>query len=285
MVLIRRDTDQVRLVREEGLWLETPSGARSVRPEIVSNPAEAGKVDLALVLVKAYDTEGAIPAAKEILGSDGYALTLQNGVGNYEILEDAFPKRALLGTTTNGALALGPGKVRHTGIGQTHFGEYDGSSTERTGAIAGLLEKIDFGPVHVVKNAVGCVWSKLIINAAINAPATLLQVRNGDLAATEPGKGLIHQIVEECLNVVRAKGIELIFDDPEGQVIAVCQATAQNINSMFQDIRAGRKTEIDFINSAVAREAKVCGVDARTNETLALLVKSLEETAGARVSD
>ncbi len=81
------------------------------------------------------------------------------------------------------------------------------------------------GPVHAIDNAVGSVWSKLIINAAINAPATLLRLRNGDLPSSTAGKKLIHDVVEECLTIVRAKGIRLIFDDPEERVVAVCEGT------------------------------------------------------------
>jgi 2-dehydropantoate 2-reductase len=131
----------------------------------------------------------------------------------------------------------------------------------------------------------GCVWSKLIVSAAINAPATLLRVRNGDLPATESGKALIHGVVEECLKVVQARGIALVFDDPEAHVIAVCQATAPNINSMFQDIRAGRRTEIDFINAALSREGEQLGIATPVNRTLAQLIQSLEQTTSVRVAD
>jgi 2-dehydropantoate 2-reductase len=282
-VLIERDPEEVSLVRENGLWLEGVSGDRVITTSIVADPSEAGQVDLALVLVKSYDTAAAIPAVKQILGESGAVLTLQNGIGNYETLNEALPGRVLLGTTTVGAMTVGKGRFRHTGFGQTHIGEGDGAIRDRTREIAAALEKMNAGPVHVVENAMGSVWSKLIINAAINAPATLLRVRNGDLPTGEFGKRLIHEIVEECLTIVRAKGIQLIFDDPEERVLAVCQGTAGNLNSMFQDTLAGRRTEIDFINGALAAEAHRLGVAAPVNGTLALLIKTLEATAAVRV--
>ena len=141
------------------------------------------------------------------------------------------------------------------------------------------------GPIHTVDNAIDCVWSKLIINAAINAPATLLRLRNGDLPSSPAGKELIHDIVEECLAIVRAKGIQLIFDDAEARVIAVCEGTAGNLNSMFQDILAGRRTEIDFINAALAGEAERMGLAAPVNRTLAQLIKALEVSADRRVAE
>ena len=125
-VLLERDKEQVRAVREKGLRVEGVSGDRIITARIVWDPAEAGKVDLALVLVKAYDTSGTIPTIERILSDSGLVLTLQNGIGNYEILEAAFPGRVLLGTTTVGAMALGGTGFRHTGFGPTHFGEPDG---------------------------------------------------------------------------------------------------------------------------------------------------------------
>ncbi len=284
-VLIRRNKDLADLASAQGLWLEGVSGDRLVHPPVLADPAAAGRVDLALVLVKSYDTEGAVPAVETVLAADGAVLTLQNGVGNFETLENAFPGRVLLGTTTIGALALGPAKVRHTGFGQTHVGEPDGALTERARSVASILEKMNSGPVHVTDNAVGCLWSKLIINAAINAPATLLRVRNGDLIESDSGRELIHTVVEECSTIVRKNGISLILDNPEAQILAVCQATAGNLNSMFQDVLAGRRTEIDFINGAVAREAERLGLSAPVNRTLALLIKSIEATASRRVPD
>jgi len=285
VVLIERNQEEVKLIREQGLWIEGVSGERVIRPHIVGGWQEAGAVDLALVLVKAYDTEGTVPLLREILSPEGVVLTLQNGVGNYETLNGTLPDRVLLGTTIMGAMSLGPGRVRHTGFGATHFGEADGIIRERTKAVEAALSTMNSGPVHAVSNAVGSVWSKLIVNAGINGPGTLLRVRNGDLPASEAGRALIHEIVSECLAVIRAKGIELMFDDAEARVLAVCEGTAANVNSMLQDTMAGRRTEIDFINGAIAREADSLGIGAPVNRTLALLIKALEDTRAQRVPE
>jgi 2-dehydropantoate 2-reductase len=92
-------------------------------------------------------------------------------------------------------------------------------------------------------------------------------------------------VVEECLSIVRAKGISLIFEDPEALVMTVCEGTAANVNSMFQDMLAKRRTEIDFINGALAREADAAGVAAPVNRTLALLISAMDGTVDKRVSD
>jgi 2-dehydropantoate 2-reductase len=277
-ILIERDKDHADYIRENGLRLEGVSGDRTLRPEIVSEAQAAGRVDLCIVAVKSYDTASTLPTLGSLLSEKGIVLTLQNGIGNYEVLEAAFPKRVLLGATTMGAMALGKGTFRHTGFGHTRFGEADGIIRERTLEVGRILERMNGGPVEVVENAVGCLWSKLIINAAINAPATLLRVRNGDLPKTKGGLELIHRIVEECMAVVNGKGISLVFDDPADQILQVCSATAPNINSMFQDIIACRKTEIDFINGAISKLAKDMGISAHVNSTLTLLIQALEQS-------
>jgi len=85
------------------------------------------------------------------------------------------------------------------------------------------------------------------------------------------------------LAVVSARGVRLVIDDPEERVLTVCRGTAPNINSMFQDILAGRRTEIDFINGAVAREADKAGIPAPVNRALARLIRALEAPHVERV--
>ena len=282
-ILLERNPEEVNCVRDNGLWIEGVSGDRYVRPGIYNDMSGLDQAELVIVLVKSYDTSTACETIQKIISDRGVILTLQNGIGNYEILNSAFPDKVLMGVTTMGAMTLGPGKVRHTGFGPILLGEIGGEMTERTTAVRDTLKLMNGGPVEAVDNVLGAVWSKLIVNAGINAPATLLRLRNGDLPQTESGRGLIRKIVSECLELLAVKGIKLMFDDPEAHVIEVCKGTYGNLNSMFQDIVAGRRTEIDFINGAIVEQSKSVGLEAPVNETLTLLIKSLESTERFRV--
>jgi 2-dehydropantoate 2-reductase len=254
-----------------------------VEIEITSSPGQIPKADLVIVMVKAYDTQSAIAAISSVLKPDGAVLTLQNGVGNYELLEESFKGRVLLGTTTVGAMVDDKGEYIHTGFGDTLLGEADGSVSSRAKDAARLIDRARLGSAYATDNAMGSVWSKLILNCAINAPGALLRVRNGDIPMSEHGKRLIHEIVEECLLVIERKGVKLVFEDPESKVLAVCRSTSENINSMFQDIIAGRRTEVDFINGAVAVEGEALGAQAKVNETMANMIKALEATRERRI--
>jgi 2-dehydropantoate 2-reductase len=283
VIFVERDPTEVALIREKGLRIDGVSGDRILYPSIYHCDDQPDLCDLVLVLVKAYDTPSTVPTLSKILAPGGVILTLQNGVGNYEALQAHFPGRVLLGTTTMGAMAISPGYARHTGFGNTVIGEADGAITERARAVVSLLGSMAGGSVQITDNAVGTVWSKLIINAAINAPCALLRIKNGALPQNPAGRQLIHEIVSECQSIVRAKGITLLFDNPEERVLEVCQGTAENICSMLQDMRARRRTEIGYINGALATEADRLGLAAPVNKTLTLLIEALEATVSCRI--
>ncbi len=283
VIFIERDPSEVALIRQRGLRIDGVSGDRILYPTIFHCDDQPDLCDLVLVLVKAYDTVSTIPILSKILAPGGLILTLQNGVGNYESLEAHFPGRVLLGATTMGAMTISQGYVRHTGFGDTVIGEADGVVTARTSAIVQLLRTMSGGSVQITDNAVGTVWSKLIINAAINAPCALLRIKNGALPKNPAGRQLIHEIVYECLSIAKAKGISLLFDNPEDRVLEVCHGTAENVCSMLQDMRARRKTEIGYINGALAKEADRLGLSAPVNKTLTLLIEALEATASCRI--
>ncbi len=285
VTLIERNQKTVEYVRSEGLKLEGVSGSRTIPVKIEGANSKVDSADLVIVMVKTYDTRSAIDTISKALGPEGIVLTLQNGVGAFDILEEAFPGRTLLGTTTVGAMALESESCAHTGFGDTVLGEPDSRLSQRAQTVADLIDKAELGSAKASDNAMGAVWSKLVINCSINAPGTLLRLKNGDIPSSDYGKRLIKEIVEECVEVMDKKGVSLTFDNPMERVLGICESTAGNINSMFQDIKAGRRTEMDFINGAVVREGEALGVNVKVNETLALMIKALESTMDIRVRD
>lgn len=247
------------------------------------DPASVEPVDVALVTVKAAQTVWAAETAAQILKPGGVAYTLQNGLGNAEVLSRRLGTlRVGQAVTTLGATLLGPGRVRLAGRGPTTFGvapslsiAYALADTFRT---AGL-------PAGVTTNLDSLVWGKLIVNVGINALTAILRVPNGALASVPAASALVRQAVEEAVAVARAAGITLALADPVAETLAVAQATAANRSSMLQDILRGAPTEIDTINGAIVREGRRLGVPTPFNELLCDLVKALEATAPLRVQE
>jgi len=281
--LISRWREHVAAIRREGLRLEEPTGELTVKVPATSDPAEVGPVDLAIVCVKSNETARAAEVARAVLPPDGLALTLQNGLGNREVLAGVLgPERVWQGVTAQGATLLGPGRVRHAGNGATHL--------ELRPQIAAVAEEVVVLftragiETHLSDDLAGLIWGKLVANAGINALTAILRVRNGALAANAAAGTLMDRAVAEAAQVARAKGIALPYADPARQVREVCLVTTANRSSMLQDVLRATPTEVDFINGAVAREAASLGLEAPVNQLLVDLVKAIEATYGERIS-
>lgn len=266
--------EQLTTLSKEGLTYIHRDGQRShYRVRATGTVEEIGLVDLALIVVKSPNTERAAKVASQVLTEKGLALTLQNGLGNLEVLATAVgEERSALGVTSEGATLLGPGLVRHAGSGQTHLAT--SSETEgRLGDVASLLRAAGFA-TYLVKNVESLVWGKLAVNAGINPLTALLQVPNGFLANDEVARALMSRAAEETAVVARSQGIELPFGDPAKRALEVALATAGNWSSMAQDVARGVTTEIDAICGAVVRCGRRSNIETPVNDAFLRLIQA-----------
>jgi 2-dehydropantoate 2-reductase len=267
---------------QQGVVLEDHQGRRRLSLPATAQPDILGQTELALVCVKAYHT----PEAARVLGAhlspEGRALTLQNGVGNVEALAaELGPERVLGGITSEGATLLAEAHVRHAGSGRTYLGPARGEVDDFTRAAAQALTKAGF-QAQAVGGVQNLIWTKLVINAAINPLTALLDVPNGRLLELEAARELMQAVVDEAVAAGRGLGVEFLHADMAQAVREVAAGTRENISSMLADVRAGRRTEVDYINGAVAAQAREQGGEAPVNQSLALLVRAREQArAGA----
>jgi 2-dehydropantoate 2-reductase len=254
---------------QQGVILEE-NGEETVFPvRATDNPADCFGMRHALVLVKAWQTERAARQLGMCLATDGVALTLQNGYGNREMLEAVLSaSNVALGVITVGATLTGPGRVRVGGQGtisvETH---------PRLEPVIPLLRQAGFA-VEETPHADRRVWSKLVINAAINPLTALLRVPNGELLHRPAARALMADLAREAAAVAAAQNIPLTFDDPVAAAEAVALRTARNFSSMYQDIQRGAPTEIDAICGAVVRVGEQVGVATPVNRVMWQLVKA-----------
>jgi len=293
VTLIDPWAEHVAAIERNGLKLEGPDGkTRFVPLNAVTDPAAfSGRADLALIFTKSAVTRVAAETARDLLAPGGAALTLQNGLGNAEVVAQVLgPSRTLAGVTAHGGTVLGPGRVRHAGVGETHIA--------RMGSVSPAIEELGTEPVDpetvaalltragistaVTEDLDGLIWGKLVVNVGINALAALLRVPNGVLAEVSACDSLMAAAVAEAVAVAHARGISPPYENPLEKVRAVCRATAENRASMFQDVAAGRLTEVDVINGAVVREGAAAGVPTPVNRMLTDLIHAVEATAEYR---
>lgn len=255
-----------------GIHLEDDGSSRTAPVRATSKPAECVGAQLALVLVKSWQTGRAARQLQECLAPDGVALTLQNGLGNREQLEQALgAERVAQGVTTYGSTLLGPAHARVGGDGAIHLAPHP-----RLTPLVELFRRAGF-VVKEVTDVEGLAWGKVVVNAAINPVTALLGVPNGELLSPARS-GAWHSAKEaaaEAAEVARARGVRLPFREAEAYVAEVARRTAANRSSMLQDVERGRPTEIDAICGAVVAEGERAGVATPVNRVLWDLVRSL----------
>ncbi|BBO90646.1 ketopantoate reductase family protein [Desulfosarcina ovata] len=268
-------TDHVNAVNANGLVIEKQNQRRTVRLPATTDPQHIGPVDLAVVFVKSAHTAAAAQTAADLAGSSGLVLTLQNGMGNTEVLaESVDPSRIIAGTTANGATFLEPGTIRHAGSGETVIGAWTSTETARAATLADTFNRAGI-VTRVVDDVRAVLWAKLFINIGINAITALTGIKNGQLLDQPETRQLSREAVEEAIAVARAKGIA-IDGDPVEKVFQIAAATGPNRSSMGQDVDHRRLTEISAINGFIVRMAETAGVPTPVNRTLSALVETLQ---------
>jgi 2-dehydropantoate 2-reductase len=276
--------EHVAAIQRGGLTIVGLDGSETIiHATATTDPAAVAPADLVILFVKSHATRNASQQAGRFLSPHGLALTLQNGIGNAEAMAEVLgPDRVVAGVTSHGATLLGPGRVRHAGMGPTHLSTRP-EVADRLTAVAATLEQAGF-EVHISEDLDTLVWGKLVINVGINALTAILRVPNGQLVEIPAAGALLARAVDEAVAVCRAKGIDLPYSDPLARVEHVARATGTNRSSMLQDVTRGAPTEIGVINEAVVNEGKQLGVDTPVNEALSLMVRAIEDSYRRRVN-
>lgn len=283
VTLIGRWPEQLAALRGGPLRIVTAAGAEErIQLRATGDMNTVGTVDVALIVTKSPKTAAAGAGAALILKESGVAITLQNGIGNLDILADQVgPSRAALGITTLGAAVDAPGWLHEGGSGLTVLATRP--EIDRTvRALADLFARAGL-TVEVADDVAAQVWGKLAINAAINPLTALLRIPNGALLESVWARGIMRRAAQEVAAVAQAQGITLPFEDPAARAEEVARQTARNRSSMLQDVQRGEETEIEAISGAVVRTGASVGIETPTNQMLYNLMKALEESYSARI--
>ena len=257
-------------INQDGLRLIDQNGdISSHKVHATSNEADCKGIANALVLVKAWQSKRAAQQLRLILPDNGLALSLQNGLGNAEILgAELGDQRVALGSTIIGATLQGPGIVRQSSEGSISLGNHP-----RIDFLSQALKDARFD-LQLVHDLDALLWKKLAINAAINPLTALLEIPNGKLLEDDELMAWMESLALEVAKVAAASGINFSLPDPFATAKEVARKTADNRSSMFQDILRGAPTEIDAICGAVVDAGKLAGVDTPANQHMLALIKA-----------
>ncbi|MEK6777505.1 MAG: 2-dehydropantoate 2-reductase [bacterium] len=270
---------QAKGLHISGIWGEHTVTNLLTRTTV---PGE-GEFDLVLLTVKSYQTREAVIELDRHIKAPTPILSLQNGLGNLEAIADIVgPDRTLGGRVIFGAEIRKPGEVSVTVYAdRVVVGPMRGSRfpAQRTEEIAALIDRSGI-PCMAAPEIERYIWGKVLYNAALNAPAAILEINYGKLLEHESTKALMREIIVEAFAVAHADGIQLDWSSPEEYLESLFQklipATALHFPSMLQDIHHGKKTEIEALNGAIVRLGQKHAIPTPVNETLTRLVRFKE---------
>lgn len=236
---------------------------------ISSNLSEGESYDLVLILVKTYHTVGLI---KRLQGLDPTTpiLTLQNGVGNRELIQGEFKNPVNAGVTNIGAMLTSPGNIEWIGDGGTILPEGD--------QFKWIFERgsTKFIKTCFTKDLDQAIWRKLIINAAINPLTAIYTIKNGDLLKRGEARERMLDIITECQAISERKGFGETVDSMISRVNAILKVTSNNTSSMLSDVIRGGPTEVESINGAIIIEGRRMEIPTPANLKAYEEVKRLE---------
>lgn len=268
--------EHVKAINEKGLRLSGEADF-TARLSATTDPSRLPRCEFGIVATKSTHTEGAITATAAAFDQNSAVCSVQNGVGNEEILADHV-RYVIRGTTFPAGHVVEPGHVCYDISGDTWIGPFEPTGTAMD-KVKRLADAITRGGMNTIalEDARGAQWTKLVFNASTNPVGALTLLHHGAATFFEPTGRLFNDLIDEGLAVAAALGIEL-HGDPKTMVQKAAHAPGKHKASMLQDILAKRQTEIDFMNGAIVKWGEKCGVATPLNQAMWALVKGLEHS-------
>jgi 2-dehydropantoate 2-reductase len=268
--------EHARVIKERGLRV---SGAAefTIKLNVTSQPREIPPCDFGIFATKSAHTRAAIEQTAHIFGSTGAVCSVQNGLGNEEIIAEHVGQ-VIRGATTLAAHLIGPGHAGFEFYSNLWIGPFEPSGTPYARVVQ-LADILNRSGLHVVplEDARGAQWTKLIFNAAVNPVGALTRLHHGAATRFLSTGALYEALLKEGESVAAALGITL-HGDARAMIVEGAKASGKRNVSMLLDVFAERPTEVDFVNGAIADWGEKLGVPVPLNRAIWQLVKGLEHS-------
>lgn len=273
--LYETDEEVVDAINGDGIRIDRPEGdSLVVEPPATTDPSAVDPVDVLFLFTKAFDTEQAMRDAEPMVDATTRVVTLQNGVTNVDVVSEYVPRdRIVSGYTRAGANTVGPGHVRFLGTDGSVIG---GEDRETARSVAAALTDAGL-TTTVVDDPVPHIWKKQFRNVARKPISALTELRNGPQVEYEGTREVARHLIEEAVEVARAKDVAILPEDPVADFLQ--PGTPEKYDkksSILEDVENERPTEIAQINGAVVTYGEAEDVDTPYNRMATNLVTAKE---------
>lgn len=268
----------IKAINEHGLIMSQGSKKNIVKVRATTDPKEIGKMDAVIIFVKYPYTRAAMKAAMECITPETLVVTVQNGIGNVEIIQEFVSSDQIAyGLTTLTSDMKNPGHIEMTTTGKvgTYLWPYNGKVTAQIKEFEEVLNKANID-TEITQEVDRQIWQKLMVNASENTLCAILKVNVSQLMNTPASHEIVKQIIFEVADVAQAKGINISRSEGLEHVLHVTRAVPEHVPSMVIDVLGKRNTEIACLNEAIVAEGKKLGIPTPMTETAARLIRAFE---------
>jgi len=270
-----QDKKHIDAIRAGGLRISGKSNLHTY-PDATTDPSAIPACDFGIVATKSLHTRPAIESTARIF-ADGAVCSVQNGVGNEEIIAEYVP-RVIRGTTFPAGHMVEPGHVEQDTGGKSWIGPFEPkpASMAEVEVLATLLTESGMETL-AMEDSRGAQWTKLIFNAATNPVGALTGLAHGVACDVPALRKVISGLVAEGVAVAESMGIEL-DSDPEKLVDHAREVAYHHKASMLQDVLVRRSTEVAALNGGIVTFGQKTGVRTPLNQAIWALMEGLEHS-------
>jgi 2-dehydropantoate 2-reductase len=271
--IITRTEESASRINKDGIFLTNLDNTTEHYKDNIyatANSKELECSDIVIILAKAYSTQDAIQKNIEHINKAENIITLQNGLGNVEIIQDYIHgPNIIAGTTSIGATRICSNKTKYCGNGMVDIASvnYDRKSNNILQEISNIFIHCGI-TCNIHKDWQTVIWSKLYVNAIINPITALYKVKNGEIPKQKELTELAKKTSVEILNILKEEHIDILLDEPFERALRICEITKNNQSSMLQDILNNKPTELNQITGKIIELAKHAGISSPVNQML-----------------
>jgi len=267
--------EHLSVMQQKGLRLETPQGTLQVgNARFVGDARDAGKCDVVLFAVKAYDIEAAAAPLKPLVEGGAVVVSVLNGVDHQDRIAAVLGAGSVMGglALVSGVITA-PGVIRYTSpMSAIRFGEVDGSISARALAFRDACIAAGFG-AEVLADILTAQWEKFVMLATNAALTSLFRLPCGYIYHDPEIIPLALRAFGEVAAVARAAGIAMP-DDAADRALAMHQAFPKTMfASMYHDLAKGKSMELDSLSGTIVRQGRARGVPTPVHEMAYLALK------------
>lgn len=273
-------TEHVNEINKNGLKIETEGITKNITNiKATTKYEDLVNYNVYIILVKGINTLKEIKELKKHISSNSLVVTLQNGLGNHYTINKYIDKENIsYGMMDFSARLIYKGSITYemaeSKIALTMYNKENNLNNKLFNNFKDKLTEANFNVI--TETADEEIWKKLIINANFNAVSGITGLNIGTLVNENSFSNLVKSITKEIVNVASKLNINLNYEDEVANIITRSNSASNHYPSLAQDVSRNNKTEIDFINGAIVKEAKKVNVEVPVNETLYNLVKLIE---------